>query len=162
MSSSVATIAVSLPLPVVAAEATTTPNVGQLAVSLPLPVVAMDASAPTSGGELAVSLPLPVVAAKAKHAQPATLIISLPMLSVSASVRVRGRVVSITGKVRAGGSAILAFLGPPDRSVEWGLSEGGGLLLPITDYTDQYGRAMAKYDTGGFEGDVVIQVEYGA
>jgi hypothetical protein len=111
---------------------------------------------------IAATLPKLTATIRVKKAIGARFAVHLPRLQAATTVRNKARIASLTGEVRAGGSALLAFLGPPDRSIEWSIVEGGGQLLPITDYTDQYGRASCMYDTGGFVGDVVIQVEYGA
>ena len=80
----------------------------------------------------------------------------------SSHVRVGGSVYLLTGHVRATGSTILTFIGPPDRVLTWELMEGGGALYPLTDYTDEWGRANCVYQAGGFAGEAVIQVSYGS
>lgn len=78
------------------------------------------------------------------------------------SIRAHGRIIFLTGKVYASGSTFLSFIGPPDRTVRWSVVEGGGAVIPVTDYTDQWGRAAALYQAGGYTGKVVVRVEYGS
>jgi len=55
---------------------------------------------------------------------------------------------NLTGPVRDGGGAILCFVGPPWKTVEWRLLQGEGTLTPYTTYTDALGRASCRFDCG--------------
>lgn len=67
---------------------------------------------------------------------------------------------NLTGQVRDSGGAILCFVGPPNRSLDWRLLEGVGTLTPFTTYTDATGRASCRFDAAGITGHVVIGVAY--
>ena len=68
---------------------------------------------------------------------------------------------NLTGKVREGGGALLCFIGPPNRSVEWRILEGEerGELTPFTTYTDGLGRASARLEAG-VKGRIVVGVAW--
>lgn len=91
----------------------------------------------------------------------------LPRLRISfggtqqLQLRIGGNVFLLTGEVRASGGTMLTFIGPPDRTVKWSITDGGGALYPVTDYTDPWGRAVCLYQAGGWVGESMIQVEYG-
>lgn len=68
----------------------------------------------------------------------------------------------LTGQVRQNGSTLLTFLGPPNVVIKWTVDEGGGSLLPLTTFTDQWGRATCIYQAGGYVGEVSVQVAYGS
>lgn len=79
------------------------------------------------------------------------------------TVRVGTQVFVMTGDVRQFGSAIICFLGPPYRVIEWSIVEGAGMLVPYTpDVTDQWGRGFCLYHAGNYQGKVRVQVEYGS
>lgn len=88
-------------------------------------------------------------------------------VSLSLGLRSRGRIrwkaaiYSLTGAVRANGTAIFCFVGPPDRTVEWWVKSGSGVLYPYKDYTDELGRASCRYDPDGYSGMLTIEVRYG-
>jgi len=86
---------------------------------------------------------------------------TLPRLRAEADVRYQAEIFKLTGQIRAGGGAVFCFVGPPDRVVEWSLTDGGGALFPYTDYTDPWGRASCLYQAGGYSGSLTIQVQYG-
>lgn len=67
---------------------------------------------------------------------------------------------NLTGQIRQFGGAIICFVGPPERSVDWRIVEGTGTLTPFTTVTDAYGRASARFDAIGFMGRVVIGVAF--
>ena len=71
------------------------------------------------------------------------------------------RIVNVTGQARASGGCILEFDGPPNRGVEWSITVGSGAITALTDFTDKYGRAFARYDAGGYSGPLSVQVNYG-
>jgi len=56
--------------------------------------------------------------------------------------------------------ALVVFTGPSNRAVSWSLT-GPGALTPLTEYTDDQGRAAAKYIPAG-AGSATIQASYGA
>jgi len=55
---------------------------------------------------------------------------------------------NLTGPVRDSGGAILCFVGPPWKTVEWRMIQGVGTLTPYTTYTDAFGRASCRFDCG--------------
>lgn len=68
---------------------------------------------------------------------------------------------NLTGAIRDNGGAILCFVGPPHRSVEWRVLEGAAVsLFPFTTYTDETGRASCRLEAIGFGGSVRIGVAY--
>jgi hypothetical protein len=69
-------------------------------------------------------------------------------------------VYNLTGKVRDMGGAILCFVGPPNKSLDWRILEGHGTLTPFTTYTDALGRGSCRYDAVGFAEYVVVGVAY--
>lgn len=85
----------------------------------------------------------------------------LPRLKSRTSFRLGGNIFLLTGQVRATGGTLLTFIGPPDRTLKWGIAFGGGALYPVTDYTDSWGRATCLYQAGGYVGRVEVRVEYG-
>lgn len=72
------------------------------------------------------------------------------------------RIYNLTGPVRDSGGAILCFIGPPWKTVEWRILEGTGTLTPFTTYTDELGRASCRFDAGyhGHRTRVVVGVAY--
>lgn len=107
------------------------------------------------------SLPSLQSSAVAKHAIRVDIASVLPRLTSTGKVQSRGVVYSLTGQVRASGSAIFVFVGPPNRALDWSITQGGGALFPDVDYTDSYGRASCRYSAGGYEGPLTIGVSYG-
>jgi hypothetical protein len=73
----------------------------------------------------------------------------------------KGIIYSLTGQVRSTGSAIFVFVGPPNRALDWSITQGGGALFPDFDYSDAYGRGSCRYSAGGYEGPLTIAVSYG-
>jgi hypothetical protein len=67
----------------------------------------------------------------------------------------------VTGIIRSDGSGVFHFQGYPNRAVEWTLASGSGNLTPYSSTTDGSGRAWAKYDAGGYVGEITVQVVYG-
>jgi len=69
---------------------------------------------------------------------------------------------NLTGRVLDSGGAILSFIGPPWRSVEWRIISGTGTLTPFTAYTDALGRSSCRFDAGwhGHKVVVVVGVAY--
>lgn len=55
--------------------------------------------------------------------------------------------------------ALVVLTGPANRAVTWSLI-GPGSLTPITEYTDDQGRAAASYLPAG-AGSATIQATYG-
>lgn len=70
------------------------------------------------------------------------------------------RIYNLTGQVRDSGGAILCFVGPPNRTIDWRLLEGHGTLTPFTTFTDKLGRCSCRYDAAGFVERVVIGAAY--
>ena len=67
---------------------------------------------------------------------------------------------NLTGKVRDSGGAILCFVGPPHKSVDWRLLQGHGTLTPFTTFTDALGRCSCRFDAAGFVERVVVGAAY--
>lgn len=65
---------------------------------------------------------------------------------------------NLTGPVRESGGAILCFVGPPWKTVEWRMVQGTGTLTPYTTYTDEYGRASCRLDVGYYNRKTTIVV----
>ena len=61
-------------------------------------------------------------------------------------------------------SSIISLLGPANRAVYWSMSGSSGTLSPITNATDDQGRAVAIFTPGpADEGSTaVITAAYGA
>lgn len=72
------------------------------------------------------------------------------------------RLYNLTGPARAFGGAILCFVGPPWKTVEWRMVQGNGTLTPFMGHTDQDGRAACRFDAGpvSTKGRVVVAVVY--
>ena len=66
---------------------------------------------------------------------------------------------NLTGKIHANGGAILCFVGPPFRTVEWKIVSGAGTVTPFTLYTDAQGRASARFEAA-IPGPVVVGVTW--
>jgi hypothetical protein len=88
--------------------------------------------------------------------------ITLPFLETEGRFRTKYKIYRVTGDVRANSVAIFMFLGPPNRVIQWTVLYGGGGIAPFSEMTDQYGRAAARYDAGGWVGSVRIGVQYGS
>jgi hypothetical protein len=58
------------------------------------------------------------------------------------------RIYNLTGPVRDSGGAILCFVGPPWKTVEWRMVQGTGTLTPFTTFTDARGQASCRFDAG--------------
>ena len=67
---------------------------------------------------------------------------------------------NLTGPVHALGGAILCFVGPPNKSVDWRLISGDAILTPYTTATDPLGRASCRLDAVGITGRVIVGVAY--
>lgn len=63
--------------------------------------------------------------------------------------------------VRADGSTLLLFEGPPDVAVSWTVASGPGHLVPLANVTDVAGRAWAVYYPDGGSGSARVRVEHG-
>jgi hypothetical protein len=63
--------------------------------------------------------------------------------------------------VRADGTALLVFKGPPDVAVAWAVS-GSGAISDESLYTDSQGLASAKYTPGTVGATVTVTVTHGA
>jgi hypothetical protein len=70
------------------------------------------------------------------------------------------RLRNLTGAVRPTGGALLVFIGPPDRVVEWTIAMGSGTLTPYTSFTDGHGQALARFDASGSPGLVRVRVTF--
>lgn len=62
---------------------------------------------------------------------------------------------------RADASSLLAFDGPANVLVAWSVVSGPGTVTPITNATDETGRAWALYEPNGVEGAATVEVTYG-
>lgn len=63
--------------------------------------------------------------------------------------------------VRADGSTLLVFQGPPGVAVAWRVASGPGQLVPLANVTDGAGRAWAVYYADGGSGTARVRVEHG-
>jgi hypothetical protein len=72
----------------------------------------------------------------------------------------RPKIYNLTGQVRDSGGAILCFVGPPWKTIEWRVLEGHGTVTPFTTFTDKLGRCSCRYDAAGFVEHVVIGAVY--
>lgn len=72
---------------------------------------------------------------------------------------VGARLYNLTGPVREFGGAILCFVGPPWKTVEWRMVQGEGTLTPFTTYTDELGRASCRLDVT-VKAHIVVGVAY--
>ena len=70
------------------------------------------------------------------------------------------KVYNLTGPVRQFSGAILCFVGPPWKSVEWRILQGHGTLTPYTTFTDALGRCSCRFDAAGIVERVVVGVAY--
>ena len=62
----------------------------------------------------------------------------------------------LTSPATDASGCLVEFKGNPATAVVWFQEVGGGLLTPITTYTDDHGRAYALYQSGGYTGPVKI------
>lgn len=69
---------------------------------------------------------------------------------------------NLTGPPRSFGGAILCFVGPPFRTIEWRMVQGFGTLTPFTTHTDELGRATCRFDCGSVASRhrVIVGVAY--
>ena len=70
------------------------------------------------------------------------------------------RIYNLTGKVRQFGGAILCFVGPPWKSIDWRIIEGHGTLTPYATFTDALGRCTCRFDSSGIVERVVVGAAY--
>lgn len=70
------------------------------------------------------------------------------------------RIYNLTGRVRDSGGAILCFIGPPFRTVDWRMEQGHGTLTPYAKSTDALGRCSCRFDAVGFVERVIIGAAY--
>ena len=70
------------------------------------------------------------------------------------------RIYNLTGQIRQTSGAILCFVGPAHRSIDWRLLQGHGTLTPFASFTDELGRCSCRYDAGGFVERVVVGAAY--
>jgi hypothetical protein len=70
------------------------------------------------------------------------------------------RIYNVTGQVRQTSGAILCFVGPPNKSVDWRILQGDGTLTPFSTFTDAQGRCSCRFDSAGAVGRVVIGAAY--
>jgi len=70
------------------------------------------------------------------------------------------RIYNVTGQVRQTGGAILCFVGPPNKSIDWRILQGDGTLTPYTSFTDAEGRCSCRFDSAGRVERVVIGAAY--
>ena len=64
-------------------------------------------------------------------------------------------------RVRADATALVVYMGLPNRTVEWTLT-GDGVLTPLSVATDVNGQAAAIYEPGTPGATITIEVESGA
>jgi hypothetical protein len=62
--------------------------------------------------------------------------------------------------VKADASSLLVWVGEPGISIDWALSVGDGSLAVLTDFTDDAGKAFARYDPGTV-GTKTVEVTHG-
>ena len=74
--------------------------------------------------------------------------------------REKTAIYNLTGVVRQTGGAILCFIGPPWKTVQWRMVKGHGTLTPFTTFTDELGRCSCRYDAGGIVESVIIGAAY--
>lgn len=153
-----------------------------IAGALPLTTAAVEASSQVVEAVIAGSLPLLTSAIEIDHPPVNDLnvtgalqgltcaagIVAPGLLAIAGSLRApralvviknKNEIIPLTGGVRLGGSTILMFKGPPNRSVEWAIVAGVGTLTPLTHYTDAMGKAYARLDpTSGTS--VRVEVSY--
>lgn len=67
---------------------------------------------------------------------------------------------NLTGAVRQTGGAIICFVGPPWKTIQWRMVKGHGTLTPYTTFTDALGRCSCRYDAGGLVESVIIGAAY--
>ena len=70
------------------------------------------------------------------------------------------RIYNLTGQIRSNGGAILCFVGPAHRSIDWRLLQGHGTLTPYTTFTNELGQCSCRYDAGGFAEHVIVGAAY--
>lgn len=70
----------------------------------------------------------------------------------------KARLYNLTGPPRDSGGAIICFVGPPGKTVEWRMVQGEGTLTPFQTYTDELGRASCRLDVGYYAKKTVIVV----
>jgi hypothetical protein len=70
------------------------------------------------------------------------------------------RIYNVTGPVRQTSGAILCFIGPPNKSVDWRILQGDGTLTPFTTFTDAEGRCSCRFDSAGAVERVIIGAAY--
>lgn len=64
-------------------------------------------------------------------------------------------------RVRADGSTLLVFQGPPGMIVAWRVTSGPGHVVALAGVTDAAGRAWAVYYPDGGSGTARVRVEHG-
>jgi len=64
-------------------------------------------------------------------------------------------------RVRADGSTLLVFQGPPGVAVAWHVASGPGHVVALADVTDAAGRAWAVYYPDGGSGIARVRVDHG-
>jgi len=67
---------------------------------------------------------------------------------------------NLTGPVRQFSGAILCFVGPPLKSLDWRILQGHGTLTPYTSHTDELGRCSCRFDSAGIIERVIVGVAY--
>lgn len=115
--------------------------------------------------EIAVDVTLPFLSVTGRVGECDTFLAGHVTLAMGSRPRImvrwKGAIYNLTGEIRENGTAIFCFLGPPDRTVEWWITAGSGLLYPHRDYTDGLGIASCRYESGNFSGTLTIEVRYG-
>lgn len=71
-------------------------------------------------------------------------------------------ILALTPEISPTATTLIAFVGEPQRQVQWSVQSGPGSVRPLRPYTDESGNAWAVYDPEGGEGEAVVQVAYGA
>lgn len=91
----------------------------------------------------------------------ATLTQTLENMTVAATATaVPARLYNLTGRITNFGGAIICFIGPPHKSLEWRLLDGNGTITPFTTFTDALGRSACRYDPEGLSGHAVIAAAF--
>lgn len=70
------------------------------------------------------------------------------------------RLYNLTGPIRGSGGAIICFVGPPHKAIDWRMVQGLGTLTPYTLFTNEHGQCSCRFDSSGIPGRVIIGAAY--
>jgi hypothetical protein len=136
------------------------PNYGSVGVVLPLLTVSAWSTIP-------IVLPKMVVSGELKKGIDASGVVRvvLPFINtrvaaLNLTIGLPPSIVLISSPIRGNGSGLFQFNGPANKYVSWIITVGSGNIMPMTNLTDKYGRAFAKYDAGGYVGPLGLEVDY--